>query len=136
MASTSSEKPDKIIRTVKRPLEEDVIVDLPSSNALYKRVKRQRSGFYGPENTQGTTFVVPDQYKEVNGSPFYIGEYNENNKRAVVFALPFGLQQLCSCDCIMMDGTFRVSPLGFSQLYSVHSTIKCKGNYLSYRWCR
>lgn len=127
-ASTSSTRPNELLRGIKRNLEEDVLVELPSNSALAKKVKRCRHELYGKENISGTNFDLPESAKDYKGEPFVIADNQNPDNRIIIFGTRVGLELLYRARLVLMDGTFTSCPLGFSQLYTIHTSIRCKGN--------
>lgn len=120
-AHSSEERPSQILRGIKRSLDDDEITQLPSNEALTKRIKRLRQSSYGIENTQGIDFELSDDLKFINGEQFCIGDHNRNNERVLVFSSTESLKLLATAQLILLDGTFKIAPLGFRQLYTIHA---------------
>ena len=57
-------------------------------------------------------------------------ETTDNGSGFVVFTTRSNLETLCNNDVITMDGTFRVCPKFFHQLYTVHGCVN--GHYNLY----
>ena len=130
-ANISCQRPNAIIRGVKRSLSEEVLVNLPASQALAKRIKRRRSDLFGRENISGTNFEIPSQARQYNeNEPFLLADNNNEDNRIIVFGTNEGLKLLHKSRIVVMDGTFKSCPLPFSQLYTLHVTLKCQGNVL------
>lgn len=124
------ESTSQIIRGEKRKLSMASICDLPSDLALTQVIKRARKEVHGIENISGATFEVPDHCKVLNHKRFYIGEFNEEGKRAIVFGYKETIDVFKTSRMIIMDGTFRITPSGFSQLYTIHATVLVQGNFV------
>lgn len=116
-----------ILRGYKRNLCDEILHELPSDEALGKRIKRKRKEEYGKENLSGIDFSLPEHCKSINGQDFLIDEYNKNGKRCIVFSTPDLLKMLCESPIVFMDGTFKISPTGFQQLYSIHASLEVEG---------
>lgn len=69
-------------------------------------------------------------WKVVNGC-HCIGEFNEEGKRAIVFGYKETIEVCKNSKMIIMDGTFRITPSGFTQLYTIHATVLVQGNFLT-----
>lgn len=55
-----------------------------------------------------------------------------SNERIVIFGTRKNVQILKSCEIIAMDGTFKMVPLLFKQLFTVHGSIKFSKNFFFY----
>lgn len=128
-AKLTNEKPANIIRGVKRSLEEVVVNDLPNDSALKQAAKRQRIKSTGAENLKGLNFVIPDILNQFeDGRLFTIADYCHEDNRIIVFSTDTLLSMLCDSEMILMDGTFKICPTQFSQLYTIHCLVKVEGN--------
>jgi len=61
--------------------------------------------------------------KNSNGDQFLLFQ-THGREKIVGFATQLMLERLCDSQLIIMDGTFRVSPLLFSQLYTLHGQYR------------
>lgn len=129
-ANQTRESASKIIRGEKRKLTSSTICDLPSDSALLQIIKRQRKEIHGNENISGASFKIPFHCKKLNNKRFFIGEYKDEAKRAIVFAYKETIEVLCNAKMIIMDGTFKITPSGFTQLYTIHATVLVKGIFV------
>lgn len=132
-----NERPREVIRGVKRGIEDDVLLELPKNQALSKRVKRLRADTSGVQNTQGPDLVIPEISKKFNGESFLLGDNENGEERVIVFGSLIGLKLLYESKIVSADGTFKSSPHGFSQVYTIHATVEVNGRYhsLPVIWC-
>ena len=131
-AASSNDAPITIIRATKRQLEQETKLLMPSDTCLSQIIKRQRT--MAPDETySGIAFAIPRHVKYLGPEKFIIGDsYNEeNDERLIIFSTKRLMEMLQSSDILIIDGTFKVAPVGFSQLYTVHAGLKINGNYIS-----
>lgn len=129
-STLSIDKPENIVRGVKRKIDHNVLNDLPSDDALKQRVKRSRRKETGVEVLSGINFVLPNILCEFeDGQLFCIGDYCHEDTRLLIFSTEQLLNHMCVADMLLVDGTFKVVPSQFSQLYSVHALIKVNGKH-------
>ncbi len=67
-------------------------------------------------------FEVPDFYSTTHdGEEFLI--YDSTHKklggRLMIFSTEVLIKMLCSCEVIFIDGTFKIRPMMFSQVYVI-----------------
>ncbi|PIC12358.1 hypothetical protein B9Z55_028495 [Caenorhabditis nigoni] len=61
--------------------------------------------------------------KTKNGEQFLLADETFGNSRVIVFASEDCLDVLCDSKIVLADGTFDVSPTGFTQLFTIHSYV-------------
>ena len=64
-------------------------------------------------------FVIPYEFTVVDGDPFLRYD-NQRDDRMVMFGSGESLEFLSQSDHWFMDGTFRIAPPQFAQLYTIH----------------
>ena len=128
-ATGNDEQPTAIQKRVKRPLVEEALVQLPSSNALAQRIKRRRHEAYGKENLRSPDFELPASATVYDSETFLVGDNRNRDNRIIIFGSKVGLKLLYNAKMISMDGTFRSSPFGFMQLYTVHAAVIVNGKF-------
>lgn len=128
MAKVSADSPTSVIRRAKRNACADVIVGLPNDDAMRRRVKRVRAAQREyREALLGLEFLMPEPLKTLDGEPFLIGDYGYDGKRGLIFATHASLRHLVSCPMLCMDGTFKICPSAFRQLYTIHGVFEVNG---------
>lgn len=75
-----------------------------------------------PPNPKSLDFEVPKLYSTTHsGEEFLI--YDSTHKklggRLMIFSTKVLIQMLCSCEIILIDGTFKTRPILFSQVYVI-----------------
>lgn len=123
----NGEKSSEIIKGVKRGLDADILVNLPSKDALQQRIKRVRRHEHRIENVSGSNFEINETMRTIDGESFLIGDDTKDEERVIVFGTIKGLELLVSSEIVLSDGTFRSAPQHFMQLYCVHATVSCEG---------
>jgi hypothetical protein len=75
-----------------------------------------------PPNPKSLDFEVPELYSTTHsGEEFLI--YDATHKklggRLMIFSTEVLIKMLCSCEVILIDGTFKTRPIMFSQVYVI-----------------
>ena len=92
---------------------------------LQKRIQRRRKveGHF-PEPLSINELIIPEEFKTftINGNtePFLLSDVTSDSKRIIIFASQHMLDQLGNSKIWMCDGTFKVVPRIFYQLYTIH----------------
>jgi len=94
---------------------------LPSYQSVESILKLQRSDDIPrlPQTRQDIVLEGP-WAQTVEGNRFLISAPSVADNEMIVFASDASLLRLASCDTIYMDGTFRVAPSLYTQLYTIH----------------
>lgn len=124
LATTSHAKVTKIINNVTNTCDIVARPYLPSTSALRQRINRRRQATRNKEPTNIDDIEIPDDLKTVDGDDFLICFTKFNSKAVLLFGTPWNLTRLAQCSCWIMDGTFKVVPSIFRQLYVIHGLIK------------
>ena len=66
---------------------------------------------------------IPGAEEEAMADGFCVGEVASASGRAMLFSNPDLLRELLLADSFCCDGTFRVAPTGFTQVYTI---FKCR----------
>lgn len=135
-AISTEEDPSTIIRGEKRKLDSETKLIVPNDQALTKKIKRAR---YSIEinSYNSVEFEVPASLSMINGEEFLIGDdfNNRRNERILIFSNMRLLELMCEAEALIMDGTFKSAPLHFTQIYTIHATVKVKGNRCLFSSC-
>ena len=113
-AETTEEATRSIVHNELLQIPDTAAHLLPRRETLARDVRRHRQKA-GPNDLQDITAYAQTQ----SGQPFLRIE----NDTMLIFAADDDLQFLSRCDHWFADGTFRVSPPGFDQLYTIHGFI-------------
>ncbi|XP_018495850.2 uncharacterized protein LOC100900068 [Galendromus occidentalis] len=106
---------------------------LPRPDLLRRQVLRARKREYSPMHPTNPLrredLVIPDFLKmTTKGDPFLLYDSGEGDcERMIIFATPDNLELLKTCGEWFLDGTFKVCPLIFHQMYSV--LVKISGSH-------
>ena len=135
-ATTSNAPPRRIISATTINLTADAQSIVPNREALRAKIQRKRRRIeigHEPEPTS-LEFPIPDRFKSVTHAGHevrfllhddfeQIDEFEEgsDNDRIIVFASDRMLGELRNASTWMLDGTFKVVPSLFFQLYTIHA---------------
>ena len=99
-----------------------LIPTFPSSNSI---MYRERSYKYGALPKTLGEIELPDFLKQTISSNenFLMADDGMNENRMMIFSTKTNLSYLCKSTAIYGDGTFKVAPNLFYQLYSLHATV-------------
>lgn len=131
-AATSSNAPRRIISEIEMSHEAQSLA--PKRKSLSQRIVRKRRRLeigYEAEPQNRASIHIPEKFRTVKHGVIDVrfllheddhDEHNEDN-RIIVFASDLMLDELERNDVWMLDGTFKVSPSLFLQLYTIHVVI-------------
>ena len=123
-AETTEETTQQIWATELRNVSEGVAANLPSIDTLRRNVRHSRQDRDLPPNPIRREDIpaLPPAYNiTTNGDPFLVLDSGVgDHERMFIFASPQGLQFLADSEHWYADGTFKVCPEVFYQLYTVH----------------
>lgn len=107
---------------------EEVIVKLPPLHHLGRNVRRYRqiSESSMPLPTSTDSLVIPENLaKTPDGEKFILQDYSSvNGKRIIILGTEKSLEFLANSQHWFFDGTFKVVPDIFAQLYTIHALIE------------
>lgn len=147
LAKNTHETTRSVISNAIQGLDKPTLASLPNQKSLVKLVERVRNTTTDPKNP-GTLREInlTDQYRTtINGEKFLLfnsaegvdDEDDEENdavvkNRILIFSTAANLKFMLKCDYIYMDGTFKVVPTIFQQLYTIHGKFS---NMLTLWFC-
>ncbi|CAF4933851.1 unnamed protein product, partial [Rotaria sp. Silwood1] len=115
-AAISNEAPSSIIQSSLRSLPLTAVSSLPSSDSLARTVRRQR-----PTLSLTSSSQLPIELRKTDrGDDFILYEDNE----MIIFTTKRNLSLLKECTHWFVDGTFKVCPKQFYQLFTLHALLK------------
>jgi len=121
-ASQSDNRTQAIIGANIQNMSENAKIFLPRMETMKRSIRRVREGNNRPApqaNNRG--FVFPDDQKILeNGEQFLQYDNGNNESRILIFGTTTSLSFLADSDDWFMDGTFKVTPPQFAQLYTIH----------------
>ena len=137
-ATTSNEAPSAVVQVQRAKLPIEAAPQLPSEDALKQKVRRarkkqfpteplRRTGIRLPPALQRTSdgqedFLLIDTQNEGDDDDDRVDE-EEDDTRCLAFATINCLKKLSESSIWLLDGTFKVCPRLFSQVYTIHCMI-------------
>lgn len=127
--------PARILRNELRNVPSGVLAQLPERENLKKTMRRERRRYLPPnpkslEDLEG----IPDRFKRtLMGDNFMIYdsrevlEEEEGGSRVIVFATRRNIELLAKSEIWFLDGTFKVCPEIFTQIFTVMGLVKRAG---------
>ncbi|XP_076039036.1 uncharacterized protein LOC143024139 [Oratosquilla oratoria] len=120
------EKPSVVISEILTNVSQVTLGSLPDASAMRKTIKRKRRAVSAPPPTPVDLqeLELPHQYKiyipeEGREENFLIGDSGPGLHRILLFGRESWLQHLQSSDTWYGDGTFKIAPRLFSQVYII-----------------
>lgn len=125
-AAVSDTKPAAIIN---RNVRKRLYAFLPSERNIAQAVRHVRKRNFPPEpQTARDVQLTGNWTQSLSGEAWNIADVQQNGERALVFATEDNLRKLSETSVWFADGTFKVVPQQFKQLYVIH------GNYEGRVW--
>ena len=126
--NNTHEKPAQIIQRKLQHVESAVALHLPQRDTLRKVVRKKQRGDLPPEPaTLDELEELPEQIRELDGAAWFRYDTGPGlADRLVLFASGEGLRTLKQSNYWIGDGTFKVVPRVFHQLYTLHASIQGK----------
>lgn len=111
-AQETNEPPRVIIQATMSNLSPPAQASIPKTDSAKRNIRRYR------QLPPAIDDNLPDQLRNtVNGLPFL-----RHDVDFLLFAAEADLLFLSGCSVWFADGTFKVSPAGYTQLYTIHGT--------------
>ena len=124
-ALTTVDNPHQILTRELRNVTDDVAANLPSMETLRRNIRKARENGDQPPNpiSREDIPVLPQAYSQTTVNERFLiydsGVGDEN--RIFIFASDIGVQLLGESEHWYADGTFKVCPEIFFQLYTIHA---------------
>ena len=125
-ALSGQENPSTIINTCTSLINQAVQGALPSNDALRQTIRRERGrNNIAPQNPVDTVQLeIPDQYKKYffnqnDEEDFLIADSGPSTSRILIFGRQSWCRFLIDSDIWYCDGTFKLAPLIFNQVYVI-----------------
>lgn len=125
----SNEKTSKIIVNSLGNISDEASANLPTTSCLNRMVQsiRSQKEDHFPKFNDLSDLVIPEEYTfTIKGKPFLIHDSQDGKNRIIAFSTTKNLKLLKKCSIWLSDGTFKVVPVIFSQLYTLHGLYKGK----------
>ncbi|CAG7729356.1 unnamed protein product [Allacma fusca] len=122
-ASRSHVTPANIVADALSARTDHVITSLPLERTLTRLVRkvRHREDLNEPRPLSLVDLVIPDRLKVTqSGEPFLLSDSGPGPQRILLFSTKHDLSILAENNDWYMDGTFKVAPHPFCQLYTIH----------------
>ncbi|XP_068204653.1 uncharacterized protein [Palaemon carinicauda] len=120
------ENPSVLINEVLCNVPQAVQGSLPNSSALKKTIRRKRNQISAspPNPVDLNHLAIPDEYSTYKTEPnqkedFLLKDRRPSEDRILLFGRRSWLQHLVSAEVWYVDGTFKIAPTLFSQVYIV-----------------
>ena len=127
-ASTTEETTMMIIASQCTGVSEVTAASLPTERALKRQIQRtrNRNGRVPPLPASLEDLNIPDDYKTFDdGELFLLHDSGPGSQRILIFSTHENLMLLSESQHWFADGTFKVAPSLFHQLYTIHCC--CQG---------
>ena len=123
-AKSSQDSSHHIVTSATNAVSQEAVVQLPSGNALKRKVQRTRvtAGNVPPAPASLLDLQLPDRYLRTHtGDDCVLHDAGPEagQLRCIVFASADSMRMLRDAKSFHMDGTFKCVPLLFSQLYTI-----------------
>lgn len=99
---------------------------LPSHSALRKKIRRKRNeiNFAPPEPLDLESLEIPEEYsvyeiRDGESENFLLYDSGPNIDRILIFGRQSNIERFMDTTTLFMDGTFKISPTLFCQLYTI-----------------
>ena len=123
VAVSTEEPPIQILANNTLNMSEEAASKMPRISVLSRTIRKQRQVVVapGPLPENLAALVVHDEFQiTTRGEQFLRYDSNNEDLRVLIFATDETLGLLERSDCWFCDGTFKVVPELFYQLYTVH----------------
>ena len=121
---TTTDTPQHILWAELRNTSQDAAANIPSTSTLRRNIRKAWEDNNVPHNpvTREDIAVLPEQYQNtVVGEPFVIYDSGVGDQEQIfIFSSEIWLQLLRESEHWYTDGTFKVCPEIFYQLYTIH----------------
>ena len=117
----TNQRPQDLINTVLRDQTNEVIANMPSIRSIARSVRKYRAGTSNSQNFRTVAdIVLPDELLQMgNESILFFDSGSEDRERFLIFSNA-ELQSIAkNGKNFNLDGTFKVAPKIFYQLYTV-----------------
>lgn len=134
-AKDSKDPPRLLISRAATVLSNEASTSCPSVSSLSRTIRHCRSREHaGPSVlTSLEELVIPDKYQKTNkGEQFMLWD-SEDEGRIILFATRRHIEFLTSSQEWFVDGTFKIAPPLFCQLFTFHGNIN--GSYYPLLFC-
>lgn len=126
-AETTPNTSRSIISTVTENLNECELAQMPAMATVSRNIRRirQKAVCAPPIPQTRNGYDIPEEYAKLNNEDLFL-QYDSGKddvNRMVIFASDKGLDDICLYNNWGCDGTFKVCPSIFYQLYTIHIVV-------------
>lgn len=119
-AKESKDKARNLVSDAVKTVDNVVAPVLPTIQQMTRTINRIRQKDNIIPNPRDLSEIKLDNILTEKGKPFLLYDNKSADERLLIFATESNLQMLKNSDGIFADGTFKVAPPLFHQLYTVH----------------
>lgn len=124
ISKTTSEKPCQIIQSLRSECSDVAVgASLSSKSALKQTIKRARGTSSNIKEPDSLSFEIPDELKKIGQELFIVNNEIYGGNRIIMCTTEENMKLLSKSPFILMDGTFKVVPAIFQQLYTIHDAV-------------
>lgn len=126
LATTREDAPRSIILASTSTISSEAAVQLPSYAASRRAIQRTRDKVYRQKYSfqNASEIILEDRHKNTNnGEPFLLWDSGKEEHRIFMFGTRNNIALLKEFNNWCVDGTFKVAPHHFSQLYTIHALV-------------
>ena len=116
------DRPQDVVGDVLRGENDIVVANLPQIRTLTRNVRKNRSGIIASVNFLNLSEIhFPEEVLNLNGESILAFDSGANDQqRMLIFTTTELKEMFRSAKDIFMDGTFKIVPNLFYQLYTIH----------------
>ncbi|CAF4496803.1 unnamed protein product, partial [Didymodactylos carnosus] len=128
-AKQSHDPPRNIISDARMNVSAEAAASIPQYTTTQRAIERIRkeNDVARPTPTTFADIVLPDELKvNSRGQKFLLYDNQDVDRRVLISASEYALDRLDQSSSWHVDGTFKVAPKLFQQLYTIHGYIRGK----------
>ena len=125
-AATTQEPTQTIIAETTTNIPDSSSAQLPSKSCLKRTIQRKRNQHANcpPQPSDLLSLNIPVEYTFLpNGTDFLLHDSGPGHNRILIFSTRHNLTLLAQCSKWYADGTFKISPNIFQQVYTIHGRV-------------
>ena len=125
-AANTTESTQRVIDQCLNSVSDQMVARLPNFKYIKRNIQRQRQKNDLPQIPHDKNFtMIPTLLTVTNRNDKFLQfDSGPGDDRLVIFASNDGLTILSDCEEILIDGTFKITPIIFSQLYTIHGVYR------------
>ena len=125
-AADTTESTQRVIDQCLNDVSDQMVARLPNFKYIKRNIQRQRQKNDLPQIPHDRNFTMTPTSLTVTirNDKFLQFDSGPGDDRLVIFASSDGLTILGECEEILIDGTFKITPIIFTQLYTIHGVYR------------